>query len=273
MKIISFNVNSIRSRFHQIDAVIEKYSPDIICLQETKVTDSEFPVEEIQKKGYYSEFVGQKTHYGVAILSKNKAIKVFKGLDNDELDAQKRAISIEYEYLNEKYLIINSYFPQGENLSHQVKFPFKKKYYSTIFENVKQYINDYRNILICGDMNIAYRDEDIGIGEENANKWLKTGKCSFLPEEREWFQKIMNLGFYDTYLLSEEKNEKYSWFDYRSFGFEKDPKRGLRIDFVLCSENLNKSIKNSGIDYEIRGMEKPSDHCPIWVELLPNLIP
>ena len=116
-----------------------------------------------------------------------------------------------------------------------------------------------------GDINISPLDLDIGIGEVNAKRWLQTKKCSFLPEEREWLATLMDFGFTDTFrLLHPEENEKFSWFDYRSRGF--DDNRGLRIDVVLATASLAEKTVEADIDYELRGIDKPSDHAPIWTE-------
>ena len=116
-----------------------------------------------------------------------------------------------------------------------------------------------------GDLNISPQDIDIGIGEENRKRWLRAGKCSFLPEEREWLKNLTSWGLVDTFrTLNPKVNNKYSWFDYRSRGFDDKPKRGLRIDQIWATENLNSRLIEVGIDYKIRGMEKPSDHAPIW---------
>jgi len=116
-----------------------------------------------------------------------------------------------------------------------------------------------------GDMHIAQQDCDIGIGEENRKRWLRTGKCSFLPEERVWLNELLGWGFKDTFReRTPEDAGIYSWFDYRSKGFEDNPRRGLRIDLILATEALQQRCVDTGIDYEIRGMERPSDHCPIW---------
>jgi len=114
-----------------------------------------------------------------------------------------------------------------------------------------------------GDMNISSTDRDIGIGEESRKRWLRTGKCSFLPEEREWMDRLLGWGLVDTWREhNPEVADRFSWFDYRSKGF--DDNRGLRIDLVLASKTLASHCVETGIDYEIRSMEKPSDHAPIW---------
>ena len=109
---------------------------------------------------------------------------------------------------------------------------------------------------------------NIGIGEQNAKRWLRDGKTSFQPQEREMWNKIKDLGFVDTWrVINQNESSIYSWFDYRSRMFDQDPKRGLRIDHILLSENLKSTINKVGIDYQARAMEKPSDHCPVWLEI------
>ena len=123
-------------------------------------------------------------------------------------------------------------------------------------------------LIVMGDYNIAPQDIDIGIGEDNAKRWLKTGKTSFLPEEREWFEALVALGLHDGFRLCHvRENNVFSWFDYRSKGFDREPKRGLRIDHLLISDNLRSAVVNAGVDYDIRAMQKPSDHAPTWIEL------
>ena len=116
-------------------------------------------------------------------------------------------------------------------------------------------------------MNVAPLEADIGIGETNMKRWLKDGKCCFLPEEREWLQQLIDWGVVDVYRQHYPAvDDRFSWFDYRSRGFERSPKRGLRIDLILASKGLTGQSVDAGIDYDIRGMEKPSDHCPAWAE-------
>ena len=119
-----------------------------------------------------------------------------------------------------------------------------------------------------GDFNVAPTRLDIGIGEQNVKRWLRDGKTAFLPEEIEMWNKIKNLGFIDSWRLhNPDEDSIYSWFDYRSRMFDDEPKRGLRIDHIMIAECLLPNLKCTGIDYITRSMEKPSDHCPIWLEL------
>jgi exodeoxyribonuclease III len=267
MKCVSFNVNSVRIRLHQLKAVIDRHDPDFIGLQETKVTDADFPVDAIKALGYYVEFTGQKTHYGVALLSKYPFQKVFKGFAGGSEEEQKRFIGGTFDVNGNKITVLNGYFPQGESRDHPTKFPNKRRYYADLLSHLTAHHTPDDAVIVMGDMNISHQDIDIGIGEENRKRWLKTGKCSFLPEEREWLNNLLAWGLCDTYrTLKPDAADRFSWFDYRSRGFEDTPKRGLRIDLILASPNLNQRCVDAGMDYDIRAMEQPSDHCPIYCE-------
>jgi exodeoxyribonuclease-3 len=163
---------------------------------------------------------------------------------------------------------MNGYFPQGENRAHETKFPKKIKFYNDLKKHIKKLKKIEENLIVMGDFNVAPTDLDIGIGEQNVKRWLRDGKTAFLPEEIEMWNTIKDLGFVDSWRKQNpDEGSIYSWFDYRSRMFDDDPKRGLRIDHILISQNIEDNIVNTGIDYSARAMEKPSDHCPICVEL------
>ncbi|MCL4130649.1 UNVERIFIED_CONTAM: hypothetical protein GTU68_013104 [Idotea baltica] len=269
MKIISFNINSIRARLHQLEAIINKYEPDIIGLQETKVSDESFPLEAVENLGYHAYYHGQKGHYGVALLSRQPAIAVHKGFPCDNKDSQKRFISASFQtHTGKSITIMNGYFPQGESRKHPTKFPAKQDFYKNLQELLENKFTPDQSIVLMGDINISPEDIDIGIGDINKKRWLSAGKCSFLPEEREWLARLKKWGFIDSYrYLNPTISNRFSWFDYRSKGFNDSPKRGLRIDVLMVSTSLTKDILDTGIDYDIRAMEKPSDHAPIWLKL------
>ena len=264
MKIISFNINGLRARPHQIEALLAKHSPDFVGLQEIKVHDDEFPLEEMQKFGYHLYYFGQKGHYGVAILSKQPAVKMQYGFPTDEADAQRRMLIGSFTLADGTPLtVLNGYFPQGENRDHPVKFPAKTKFYADLQRYLTENHTPDEHLAIIGDINISPIDLDIGIGEANAKRWLREGKTSFLPEERAWLQQLKDWGLIDTFrALHPETDAQYSWFDYRSKGF--DDNRGLRIDVVMATPPLAALCTESGIDYELRGLERPSDHAPVW---------
>jgi len=268
MLIVSFNINSIRARPHQLEYIRDVIKPDVIGLQETKVNDPDFPLEVIKEIGYHTEYWGQKGHYGVALLSKKKPLQTQKGFVGDTEEDQKRFIQCTYEFGKSKIVIMNGYFPQGESIHHESKFPKKIKYYDDLHKHISKLQKKEQNLVVMGDFNVAPEDIDIGIGEPNIKRWLRDGKTSFQPQEREMWNSIKNLGFQDSWrCIHPEESTIYSWFDYRSRMFDDNPKRGLRIDHIMLSNNLVDGIKAVGIDHGARAMEKPSDHCPVWVEL------
>lgn len=266
MKLVSFNVNGVRARPHQMERLVELHDPDVIGLQETKVQDGEFPLESLTSLGYHVNYYGQKGHYGVALMSKQEPIAVQKGFPGAPEDAQRRFIAITLEDVGGKPLtVMNGYFPQGESRDHPSKFPNKRDYYADLSDYLQQHHQADEQVVVMGDVNVAPLDLDIGIGPDNAKRWLRTGKCSFLPEEREWLQRLQEWGLADSFrAIHPEVADRFSWFDYRSKGFDREPRRGLRIDLILASDSLMKHCQDAGIDYDIRAMEKPSDHCPIW---------
>ncbi len=265
MKVMSFNINGLRARPHQLEEIIDKYQPDVLGLQEIKVADEVFPYELVDHLGYHVNHFVQIGHYCVALLCKEAPLLVRKGFPTDDEEAQKRIIMIDLDTPFGQLTVINGYFPQGESREHPTKFPAKQKFYADLQRYLEQDHNAQNPVIIMGDMNISPSDLDIGIGEENRKRWLRTGKCSFLPEEREWYQRLYAYGLEDTFrYLNPTVNDKFSWFDYRSKGF--DDNRGLRIDHILASKALAAHCVDTGIALDIRAMDKPSDHAPIWAE-------
>ncbi|WP_295542183.1 exodeoxyribonuclease III [uncultured Thiohalocapsa sp.] len=266
---VSFNINGIRSRPHQLEAIKAKYDPEVIGIQESKVADEAFPLTMVQGLSYQAHYHGQKGHYGVALLSKATPLAVCKGFPTDGEEAQRRAITGRFTLPDgEAVTVVNGYFPQGESRDHPVKFPGKAKFYADLSAYLSERHRPNEPLIVMGDMNVAPADADVGIGDDNARRWLRSGKCSFLPEERDWLRSLMDWGLLDAYrLVHPDVTDRFSWFDYRSRGFEREPKRGLRIDLILITEPLRRRLRDAGIDYDIRALEKPSDHCPVWIDL------
>ncbi|BAH83074.1 exodeoxyribonuclease III [Candidatus Ishikawella capsulata] len=266
MKVISFNINGIRARLHQLEALVRLHNPDIIGLQETKVHDDFFPREEINTLGYKTFFYGQKKDYGVAILCKHSPIKIYYGFPDENIEiSQKRIIITEFISPIGNITIINGYFPQGNNRNDKIKFAAKEKFFHDLQSYLETKLTANTPILIIGDINISATDNDIGIGETQYKKWLKIGKCSFLPEERFWIKKLLDWGLIDIWRFHNPNvKNRFSWFDYKGNNFVNN--RGLRIDSLLVSSILAKCCVETGIDYKIRSMYKPSDHAPIWAK-------
>ncbi|MFY0992492.1 exodeoxyribonuclease III [Halomonas sp. C05BenzN] len=273
MHLVSFNINGIRARLHQLEALVDKHRPAVIGLQETKVQDSEFPVEAVESLGYRVDFHGQKGHYGVATMVDTAQCgepdAVLHGFPDDGEEAQRRMIGVRLRLADGEPLTVwNGYFPQGENVEHPVKFPHKRQFYAQLRRLLADDHRPDERLVVMGDFNISPQDIDIGIGEANRKRWLRDGKTSFQPEEREWLEGIKAWGLTDSYRVRHPGvDDRFSWFDYRSRGFERDPRRGLRIDHILVTAPLAERVVDAGIDYDLRGMERPSDHAPVWTEL------
>lgn len=260
---MSLNVNSIRIRMDSVIPFLQQHQPHIVGFQEIKVINELFPAAEFEALGYQVYTNGQKSYHGVATLSKQKA----SSIDYDFVGQKEQRRMIITKY-SDDLTVINGYFPQGENRSHLQKFPYKMNFYQEFLSYLAANFNFTKDrVLVMGDLNISPEDIDIGIGESNRLRWLKEGKCSFLSEERDLINKFKQLGFYDTYRkFYPTKNDIFSWFDYRSRGFEANPKRGLRIDHIWVTQPLLKNCTKTFIDYELRSTAKPSDHCAIFAE-------
>ncbi|GAA0577633.1 exodeoxyribonuclease III [Halomonas salifodinae] len=273
MRLVSFNINGIRARLPQLEALVASHRPALIGLQETKVDDPEFPREAVEALGYRVYYHGQKGHYGVALMVDpaqcGEPEKVLYGFPDDAEEAQRRMIGVRLRPGGGEPLTVwNGYFPQGENVDHPVKFPHKRRFYAQLQRLLAEDHRPDERLAVMGDFNISPEDQDIGIGEANRKRWLREGKTSFQPVEREWLEGIKAWGLVDSYRVRyPDVDDRFSWFDYRSKGFDREPKRGLRIDHILVTAPLAECVEEAGIDYALRGMERPSDHAPVWTEL------
>jgi len=260
--IASWNVNSIRTRLHQVKSFLENKKIDILCLQETKVSNKDFPLKDFEDLGYEVKFSGQKSYNGVAIISK-LAIEDFKV---DFLGELKENI-VSKEYLKQKRIIsafingvriINVYVPNGSSLNSE-KYEYKLKW----LEYLSKYINKQkeRNELTCilGDFNIAPTPLDI-----YAPKKYENGIMASVPE-REALKKILKNEFIDAFRVFEKGSGFWSWWDYRKNSYELN--KGWRIDHIYISKNLLPNLKSSVISYQERANEQPSDHAPVIINL------
>ncbi|WP_080872396.1 exodeoxyribonuclease III [bacterium endosymbiont of Pedicinus badii] len=163
-----------------------------------------------------------------------------------------------------KFFFFNCYAPQGDKKSNLKKFLEKKNFFRNLFKYIKKNFYGKKNLILSGDFNIAQKDLDIGISEKQKKYWIKSKKCSFLPEEREWIKKIENLGLTDIYRFTYPFHRKFSWYDYRYF---KKYKIGMRIDTIFISKNLINCVKKISMMQKFREYNRPSDHIPILIEI------
>jgi exodeoxyribonuclease-3 len=254
MKIATWNVNSLRARLPLVLGWLESSRPDVVLLQETKCQDHDFPREPIEDLGYNLAIFGQKTYNGVAILSKLPIEDVMMGLPGDETDTQARYI----EAVVGTTRVASVYVPNGATVDSP-SFQYKLKFLDRLNAHMKDRLSFGEFFWIGGDYNIAPDDLDV------FDPLKARGDVMFTDIEHRAWRDLLNLGYTDALrYLFPETPELYTWWDYRTHSFRGN--RGWRIDHFLGSPEALKTLKDSGIDVEPRGLERPSDHTPVWIK-------
>jgi exodeoxyribonuclease-3 len=252
LKIASWNVNSLNVRLPQVLAWSATARPDVLALQETKLTDDRFPVAELQEAGYHSLFSGQKTYNGVAILSRHAAaepVSDIPGLD----DHQRRILAATVGAVR----IVNLYVVNGSEVGSE-KFDYKLRWLQCVTDWLAGELRQHRNLVVLGDFNIAPDDRDV----YDPGEWREKILCS--TPERQALGRILDLGLQDTFRLFDQAPGVFSWWDYRMNMFRR--KMGLRIDLLLASASMAQRCSASYVDLEPRRQERPSDHAPVIAE-------
>ena len=262
MLIASWNVNSIRSRLSQVIRWLEDEQPEVICLQETKVSDKEFPYKTFENLGYRVKFYGQKSYNGVAIISKNKITDIKYGFAgelnqleiSEEFHSQKRIIS----GLINGIRIINVYVPNGSSLDSE-KFNYKVTWLAMLNEYLIKQSRREEPTCLLGDFNIALADNDIYAPDKFK------GSIMASEIERKMLKEALGSRFIDSFRVFENLSGHWSWWDYRNNSFELN--KGWRIDHIYISNNLLSNLKSSVIERSQRENNQPSDHAPIMINL------
>ena len=262
MLIASWNVNSIRSRLSQVIKWLEDVQPEVLCLQETKVTDKDFPNETFDEIGYSVQYYGQKSYNGVAIISKNKLSDIRYGFAgelnqpkiSEELNFQKRIIS----GLTNGIRIINVYVPNGSSINSE-KFKYKINWLTMLNEYLIKQSKRGEPTCLMGDFNIALNDNDIYAPDKFA------GGIMASEIERQVLRKTLGKRFIDSFRVFEKLSGHWSWWDYRNNSYELN--KGWRIDHIYISNNLLSYLKSSVIERSQRENNQPSDHAPIMINL------
>ena len=258
MKIVSWNVNSIRARINNILDYIKQAKPDILLVQEIKTQDENFPYEDFKKIGYESHVYGQKSYNGVAIISKIEVKNINKDFINDDLK-QSRIITGEIIIKGKKINLINIYVPNGNPVETE-KYDYKKNWLKKFISNIRKELTKNSNLIIAGDFNIIPEEIDVYDFKRYENDAL--GKL----EIRKKFRELLNIGFVDVYRIKNKKKQEYTFWDYFAGSWQKN--YGMRIDHFLLSNNLIENISSININKKPRSKLKPSDHTPI--ELIIN---
>lgn len=250
-QLATWNVNSLKVRLPQVLDWLSANQPDVLCLQETKLQDKDFPLAEINGAGYQALFAGQKTYNGVAILSKQTGTEAIVGIPGFA-DEQRRVISATLEGGR----VICAYVPNGQSVGSE-KYHYKLAWLEALTNWLRSEMQRHPALALLGDYNIAPEDRDV----YDPKAWEGQVLCS--PPEREAFRTLLALGLRDSFRLFEQAEKSYSWWDYRMNAFRRD--LGLRIDHILVSEALAPTA--CAIDKGPRRHERPSDHAPVIVTI------
>lgn len=249
-RLVTWNVNSIKIRIDRLLKLIERHRPDVICLQELKTIDANFPLEPLTQAGYHCAVYGQKTYNGVAILSKEEPQEVIRGFGDDVDDPASRFILARFD----QWAVASAYIPNGQEVGSPA-YAYKLQWLSRLRRLLDADFEPSENLVIAGDFNVAPEDRDV----HDPNAWR--GKILFSEPEKAALKDVMEFGLVDVFRRHHAAPGLYSWWDYRQMGFPFN--RGLRIDFILASDPLAEKCRECFIDREERKGEKPSDHAPV----------
>ena len=248
-KIATWNVNSIRVRLPQVLEWLKKETPDVLCLQETKITDEEFPAAAFHEAGYRAVYAGQKTYNGVATLSRAPAADIVTALPGAD-GAQKRLLAATVDDVR----IVNVYVPNGEEVGSD-KYSYKLSWLAALEKYLAKEMKAHPRLALLGDYNIAPDERDV----HDPKLW--EGRVLFSGKERAAFQQLVGSGLQDVFRNFDQPEKSFSWWDYRAAAFRRN--NGLRIDHILCSPALASQCRSCSIDVEPRRHERPSDHAPV----------
>jgi len=254
LTIATYNVNSVRSRMPVLVSWLEKVGPDIVCLQETKVQDHEFPVSPFQDAGYRVTFKGQKSYNGVAVLSKSEPSAVVNGFEDGGPGDESRLLVAEVDGIT----VVNTYVPQGRDVDHEM-YQYKLQWFDRLRSFFEARFSPEKPIVWVGDINVAPTDIDI----HDPKRLL--GHVCFNPQVSEALKKVTDWGFVDVFRKHVPEGGHYTYYDYRAKNAIENGK-GWRIDHIQATKPLADRSLNSWIDLEPRLTEKPSDHTPLLAE-------
>lgn len=258
MRIATWNVNSVRQRLESLQAWLKERDPDIVCLQEIKCQDDAFPREPLEAMGYNVAVHGQKTFNGVALLSKLPFDEVKSGLDGNDGDVQARFLEALVSTKTGVVRVVSLYLPNG-NPAPGDKYDYKLKWMDRLTAFARERMKLEEPLVLAGDYNVIPAAADARRPEAWVNDAL------FLPQTREKFRALLNLGLTDAIRAVSDDPGLYSFWDYQAGSWPKND--GIRIDHLLLSPQAADRLADAGIDKHVRSWDKPSDHVPVWVDL------
>ncbi|MGH8744050.1 MAG: exodeoxyribonuclease III [Burkholderiales bacterium] len=253
MRLAAWNVNSLKVRLPQVLEWLSAKKPDVLCLQETKLVDANFPSAEIQAAGYHSLFAGQKTYNGVAVLSRQAGEDIIAAIPEFS-NEQKRVLAATVDGIR----VICVYVPNGQSVDSD-KYRYKLDWLAALKGWLQTELKRHPRLAVAGDFNVAPEDRDV----HDPEAWK--GNVLVSPKERQAFRELLELGLKDSFRLFEQPEKSFSWWDYRLNAFKRN--LGLRIDHILLNDVLAAACQSSTIDIAPRQHERPSDHAPVLAEI------
>jgi len=255
MKIATWNINGVRARIENLTAWLKESDPDIVCLQEIKTQDENFPREEVEALGYHVETHGQKGFNGVAILSKLKPDEVMRRLPGDDADEHARFIEAVFSVESGVVRVASIYLPNGNPADDPIKYPYKLKWMARLEAYARERLELEEPLVLAGDYNVIPEPHDCWDPKVWENDAL------FLPQTRSAFRRIENLGLTDAVRASTDGVPAYTFWDYQAGAWQKN--FGIRIDHLLVSAEAADRLVSTTIEKYVRSWEKPSDHVPV----------
>ena len=252
MKIATWNVNSLRVRLEHVTDWLKQAEPDVLGLQETKVTDDLFPADAFENLGYKVVYSGQPTYNGVAMVSRLTPADVVVDLDGFD-DPARRVLGATYGGVR----VLNLYVPNGQSVGSE-KYDYKLAWLAALETTLRRDLQRHTHVVAVGDFNIAPDDRDVH------DPVLWEGKILCSDRERAALGDILKTGFVDTFRLFEQDEKNFSWWDYRAGGFRRN--NGMRIDLILASTAMSAACTGCSIDVAPRRLQRPSDHTPVVAE-------
>ena len=259
MKIATWNINGVRARIGNLTHWLRESAPDIVCLQEIKTVDEQFPKAEIEALGYNVETHGQKGFNGVALLSKLPFDEVNRGLPGDEEDEQARFMEGVFSTAKGALRVVSLYLPNGNPIDDPVKFPYKLSWMERLERWARQRLELEEALVLAGDYNVIPEPIDA----KNPQAWVND--ALFQPQSRQAFRRLKNLGFTEAVRAVTDKPDIYTFWDYQGGAWQKN--NGIRIDHLLLSPEAADMLGSASIEKHVRAWEKPSDHVPVAIDL------
>ena len=259
MKIVTWNINGVRDRIGNLTHWLTESAPDIVCLQEIKSVDDQFPRAEIEALGYNVETNGQKGFNGVALLSKLPFDEVNRGLPGDDADEQARFIEGVFSTPRGALRVVSLYLPNGNPITDPVKFPYKLSWMARLERWAAERLPLEEPLVLAGDYNVIPEAEDA----RHPENWLND--ALFQPETRQAFRRLCNLGLTEALRATTDDPGVYTFWDYQAGAWQKN--NGIRIDHLLLTPEAANLLRGASVEKHVRAWEKPSDHVPVAIEL------